>query len=70
MRRIAEGDACERQHYGDLRKNEVLAQKMAFQDKNPKISDEKLWVKPITYTPFWSPHSLLPPELARRFGIS
>jgi transcriptional regulator with XRE-family HTH domain len=55
--------------YGDLRANRELAQRMGFRDEDSKVPDDRVWNKVITYTPSWSPHSLLPPELAKRFNV-
>jgi transcriptional regulator with XRE-family HTH domain len=55
--------------YGDLRINTELARRVGFSEGEENFSDDTIWSKAFTYTPSWSPHSLFPPELAKRFQL-
>jgi len=60
------GFFCKR---SDLRDNKELARQLHFDEAERDFPDDGVCGKVITYSPTWSPHSLLPPELANRFDL-
>jgi|ERR1044071_1343754 transcriptional regulator with XRE-family HTH domain len=56
--------------YGYLRANKMFAKKVGFTDANNLVPDNAVWSGQFSYTPSWSPCSMLPPELAEKFGIN
>jgi hypothetical protein len=54
--------------FGYLRSHKKVANMVGFKDTD-KARDQSTWTGGYHYTPSWSPHAMLPVEVARRFQI-